>query len=343
MVGLLGVAAVIPLGGREIAEAGKSDRMTACGQAILHDVKVRGFLNPRGWRYQDGTSVVTTSSNGQTWLPCRTYAIDPMFVAYANSRSLANAARFPYGSVATDMTRVTIARALTGAAVLSTSEAERLCTWNDDLLFPIPEEPEDRPRQQVLADMGSNTTDSIRWPVRASDGVAGSPKALRDENGGSFTWMLTVTPIGKVTTISGVDYVNVDQPLTYQVSVVLFFNRSLGSVADFTSPERGERPISINFYGGGLSGGDVEITPSLAEELQENNWMMVAYAPTGSSSRPYEWYRVVAADEWETGASVRYATLEGRDWTFTNTSTTAVWFPDAIGVFTATIPSESRD
>lgn len=343
-VGLLGVASVIPLGGREMAEAGKADRMTACAQAILRDVKVRSFLNPRGWRYQDGSNVVVNIS-GQNWLRCRTYAIDPMFIAYANSQGITDADRYPYGSAATEMARVTLARSLTSTVVLSTSEAERLCTWNDDLLFPMSDEPEDRPRAFVLADMGSNTTDFIRWPVRSSDGVVGSPLALLADKESNFTWALTVTPIGAITRISGNDYVNIDQPLAYQVSVVVFFNRNLGAISDIGAAERGERPIStIRFLGGGLGGGDVELTNALTEELKEKSWLMVPYGPPPppGTARPYEWYSVVAADDLDLTAATRYATIDGRDWPF-GYDTNAAWFPDVIGVFTTTIASETRD
>jgi hypothetical protein len=352
-VGLLGVAAIIPAGRLEMADAGKADRSSACAQAILHDVRIRGFLDPRGWRDQGGNPIVKDTSGGAVTainlntsylLQCRTYAIDPTFIAYANSQGITNAERFPYGTAATDMARVTLARALTSNTTLSSAEAERLCTWNDNLFFLIPDEPEDRPRASVLADVGSGATDRIQWPVRSTDGVAGSPQALRDENEGGFTWMLTVTPLGQTTTIAGVDYVSLDESPTYQVSVVVFFRRNMASIS--AASEQGERTIgTVDFGGVGIGGGDVDLTTSLATDdldLQQHNWTMVLYAPSGARSKPYEWYRVVATDEQEAGATTRNVTLQGRDWLFGSYNPNAVWFPEVITVFTANIPSEPR-
>ena len=44
-IGLLAVAAIIPVGRLAIVEAAKSDRAAACGQAVINDVKVRRMIN----------------------------------------------------------------------------------------------------------------------------------------------------------------------------------------------------------------------------------------------------------------------------------------------------------
>lgn len=355
-VGLLGVASVIPLGGREVAEAGKADRMAACGQAVLHDVKVRGFLDPRGWRSQAGVPIVRDTSGGTVTsivlgdsylLPRGTYVIDPQYVAYANSQGISNAHLFPYGTTPPNLGRVTLARSLTSNVVLSFAEAEQLCTWRDDLSFDLPDESDDRPRASVLADMGSNKTDLIRWPVRTSDNVPGTPTALKAHNEGQFSWLLTVTPSGRFTKIGTIEYVQVDHAISYQVSVVVFFNRNLGSVNDPDLAERGERAIgSVDFtaVGTGFGGGDVELTSAPTGELRKNHWLLIPFDRSSSSPTQYAWYRVVAVDEWDSTASTRYVTLSGPDWTFGYSPVNNVaWLPEAIGVFSATIPSETRD
>jgi len=337
-VGLLGVAAVIPLGGRKVAEAGKADRMAACGRAILNDAKVRGVLDPLRWRYRDGSHVVITDSNQNHYLCHWTYVIDPMFIAYNPGDT--KATNFPYGTDPTDMKRVTL-QSLASPYILSFAEAEQLCVWRDDLLFPVPDEPEDRPRALVLADTGSKI-ESIRWPVRTSDNVSGSPTALKLQNEGRFSWILTVTPEGRLTTISGNKCVAVDEKLTWQVSVVVFFNRDLTSIADLSA----ERTIAdVQFLGGGFGGGDVEIASKSTEELKENDWLMVPFVPSSTTPKRFAWYRVVAADEWAPNTSSRYVTLSGADWAFgyNPTNPGAIWLPEAIGVFSATIPSETRD
>ncbi len=56
MIGLLGVAAMIPAGRHEILEGSKIDNATAVGRAAFRDLKIRGYLNPANWRLADGTT-----------------------------------------------------------------------------------------------------------------------------------------------------------------------------------------------------------------------------------------------------------------------------------------------
>lgn len=48
-VGLLGLAALIPVGRFEMAEAGKVDRGSTLGRAAFRDLLVRGYLRPENW------------------------------------------------------------------------------------------------------------------------------------------------------------------------------------------------------------------------------------------------------------------------------------------------------
>lgn len=59
-VGLLGIAALIPLGRFTIVEASKADRSGACGRAAIRDVKVRRLLDRTTW----------VDYNNQYVLPC---------------------------------------------------------------------------------------------------------------------------------------------------------------------------------------------------------------------------------------------------------------------------------
>lgn len=56
MVGMLGVAALLPVGRYTIAETIKADRSATLGRAALGDAKIRGLLDPRRWTYPDVTS-----------------------------------------------------------------------------------------------------------------------------------------------------------------------------------------------------------------------------------------------------------------------------------------------
>ncbi len=54
LVGLVGIAAMIPAGRHEILAGAKADNATAVGRAAFRDLKVRGYLNPRNWLLADG-------------------------------------------------------------------------------------------------------------------------------------------------------------------------------------------------------------------------------------------------------------------------------------------------
>lgn len=338
MVGLLGVAALIPVGRHHIAEGLKADRAAACGQAILHEARIRGWLDPTSWRYADGTPDGSAVVSGSQFprLPRRTYVIDPLFITYASSQpspDYPKIQRVPYDS-ATDLRRVTLARVPLSNGIFSLSESQRLCTWHDDLLFPTPDDTADRPRALVLAE---GTPSSILWPIRPSDNVAAT-NALLNQNQGDFSWLLTVTPL-----VSD-SMVELNNSVSYQLSVVVFQKRDLSSVLAGSPP--GERLIaSINFGGFGYGGGDVELrSPSAGNlEIKENDWIMVPFPDLPSR---YEWYRVVATDDaptWDDPNWKRNVTLAGRDWRFSGVATNAVVFSDVAGVFTATVPSEGKD
>ncbi len=66
-VGVLGVAALIPLGKLAMLEVEKSDRTGACGRAALREVKVRRMLDPSNW--------TNTSFTGNV------FVIDPLGVS----------------------------------------------------------------------------------------------------------------------------------------------------------------------------------------------------------------------------------------------------------------------
>ncbi len=61
-VGLLGMAAMIPLGRLELAEANVADNAATLGRSAFRDLMVRGFLNPENWANPiTGDSVIRTA------------------------------------------------------------------------------------------------------------------------------------------------------------------------------------------------------------------------------------------------------------------------------------------
>ena len=111
-IGLIGLAALLPVGRLAILETAKSDRAGNCGRSGLHAVKACRMLDCRNWT--NNTADSTANQNGGT------FVIDPLGVGYGNPINL------PGGPVA--------AVNLNG---LSGNQAatERLFRWQDDLSF----------------------------------------------------------------------------------------------------------------------------------------------------------------------------------------------------------------
>ena len=69
-VGLLGLAALIPVGNYSALETGKADRAGMCGRAAIRDLKVRRLLEPAFWNdWQQNRNVLATG-----WA----FALDPL-------------------------------------------------------------------------------------------------------------------------------------------------------------------------------------------------------------------------------------------------------------------------
>jgi len=68
-MGLLGVAAVFPVGGWYIQKADVADRGSAIAQSVMSDIVTRGMLNPRAWYVMTPNPRSTTSTAWNTGFP----------------------------------------------------------------------------------------------------------------------------------------------------------------------------------------------------------------------------------------------------------------------------------
>jgi len=181
--------------------------------------------------------------------------------------------------------------------------ARRIFTWWDDLNIPVPDDAAARPRM-VMVDSNGNENAFPALP-----GVsAGTPLAAAVV--GNYTWMATVTPVVDASDFnaSGTPMHYIDEHRTYQVSVVVFYNRDFSLPTAPLNPDiPGERPARAYLYGGGFGGGDAQLViPFQADldldgtdetisseylHLREDEWLMLA----SPGARPtFNWYRVVA-------------------------------------------------
>lgn len=383
MVGLLGVAALIPAARFHMAESIKADRAAACGRTVLQEVKIRGWLNPRMWRCPDGTATGAAVVVNGNLLPARVYAIDPLFIAYNNGSAIT--AAFPYLSAPAEgnrlyggweMMRVTFSMPTTNT-IMPLPVAERLCRWHDDLLFVSSSDPDDRPRQMEAVDLfpGVANDDLVRipWPIRGTDGVTldadDPPQPLFAESQGDYSWLLTVTPIGDVLMLdpdgdgTNMPYIDITRPISYSVSVVIFHRRELRcptsrSDAGGTPAER--MITQVSFPGGGLSGGDAILRddedssgvhhPVGYLDVKEKDWLMVPYLahtdPTSDQRpSPFEWYRVVltSGEAFDAGSKRWHRYVTLEGRDWPFDYNNAALFSNIISVFTATYSPESNN
>jgi len=336
-MGLLGVAAVIPLAGHEMLQAFKADRSSACAQAALRDIRVRGILNPgdlRGYNFGTGdwrrigednepspSAIYFEARRGYEF--GESYAIDPLYIAenWVGVSGGASFGDFPYnprslgtpngpGANRLDNRWTRMQRVYWTGVGTSKLLASAAFHWHDDKLFPLPDDETQRPDQLLRRD--------------------GSGNALQSEFKGDYSWLVTVTPspehIDFTKDMGGpfVPYSFTENSPLYTVSVVVFYKRDMSAPAGFGGDEPpAERQVRLEFLGTGLGGGDVRLhvlgepanpgtwDPAHCLDVKQNEWLLVSggyprscYYPM-TMSPPYspwnvgvhKWYRVVAAGE----------------------------------------------
>jgi prepilin-type N-terminal cleavage/methylation domain-containing protein len=322
-IGLLGVAAMIPVGRFEIVEAAKADRSAVVGRAAMRDVMVRRMAEPMQWTCDTTPSYVSMwfSASG-AYTPGYEYVlIDPLYCSQVGyGRFPANAT---YG-----MTRVNLRSGpLSGSTAMDVNAAREIFLSHDDVIFELPKEKGERARLQYR----NRSTNLI-------DTAPGSynPATAVPDYEGNYSWMVMVSPSPSEVALS-----NATDRYRATVSVVVFYKRDLS--AD------GEQVAEVAFTGGGLGGGDVQLTATNAahlERLRKNEWVMLC-GQNSSLGNTYQWYRVVAVSNPPNAATTltRNVSLVGPDWSVTNypnASTRATLIGGVVGVYTRTIEL-SRD
>ncbi len=333
-IGLLGVAAMIPLGGITIQETAKADRAGACGRAGLRDVKIRGMLDPWNWVDCNGPAWATSNNT----IEHRPVCIDPLFLSRTSSDSKAH--NFPYNT--SWLRRLSLTpkprTPSSSPAVMNYGLAEQIFRWAEDLTYEDPKGNE-RPRLQYFASNGTLLTPpSLTGAViPASDG--------------NYSWMFTLSPAPSERSS---DFLT---KRLYTLSVVVFHKRTLAAPLAGTVPP--ERQIKALRLSGGFGGGDFALVTSSSNgseylTVKRSDWMMLLGERTvrdsgGSATvRVCDWYRIVSATEnplYDSANSLwgRYVVLAGPDWDATSTSASnanefdAVLVDNVIGVYTATV------
>ncbi len=339
MIGLVGIASLIPVGGALARKGAIADAAAQTGANAAREFTACGMANPQNWRwYNTSTSqfVPVVIVDGITPMPGQSFCLDPVFVsavgpsASTYAAEMAARAQFPlnyaYDSTLLAMPRITLRSNFTPNFVLNANAAQRLFVADDDLIFDMP-------------------SDRTLGPVQNFSFQNSAPaNPLRRNSEGRISWMATIVPkLDRLASNAG----TLTPTYEYTLSVVVFSQRPLdrelidtSSGSLISEDQVSERVVSVQkFYSGSpaFSGGDMRLVsrPSRGTSgeddlaLQNGDWLMFSGVKTtlAGSMQVHKWYRVVhAGDEPQPNGSVwtRDVTVMGPDWDIANIPMTQV-------------------
>lgn len=352
-VGILGLAALIPIGRFEVQEASKLDRASTLGKQAYRELLIRGLLKPYAedpttgaqvcqWVYFDSGSlqfndVINTGVQPYTFnnvLP--PFAIDPAIFAdprnydavWQGDPNLPVPNTFPY-NYNNDVSAV-------GLNTATTPMIARLS------LAPMVIKGTTLTEQQqetshVLVDRVFRGRDDLAFflpddkdarPVQQFNisGTATSDQftqqapaqRLSAATTGDYSWMLTVSPtLGEV--FDGATQTYLPQRMrSYVVSVVVFYKRPIVLLGPDANEAPAERTVAVTFGGSGVGGGSVHLESDKSiylRDLKPNQWILLTSKMAGSGTTPTvaKWYRIVSVDD-GSEPNHRDVTLDGPDW-----------------------------
>lgn len=303
LVGLMGVAVLIPAGQVELLQAAKYDHAATVGRAAFRDLKARGFLNPANWSSANASSLnipgtpywspATGTINTAAALPNKpTAMIDPLGLLSAAATSPPTTFPANAGGTTLRMERIT---PNFGNASMANTQANQIADLvfrsSDDLVTQPNTNRNLPPTQQMMG--GTNRRSSL----------------------GNYSWLATICSDPTVALPTGVAPDN-----KVIVSVVVFYKRKL------IDPLTAETSATLTFRGSGIGGGEATVA-NPTKALVPGQWILVGGTlPLGNVFR---WYRVVNADVIDTSSSAQAISLAGPDWNTSATATTA-WMQDNI-------------
>ena len=334
LFGLMGVAAIIPVGNHYVVQGEKFDRGNTLALNAFEELQARGILNPEAWidpynnRFIDPNGafrIPTTTIGGSGFGPGHAFVIDPLSIGSVLSPSPPPAdldvwPRFDEtgapDNTANDwamspgtlrrlsgqrwpVRRLTLPIPVPGSPGISrqmtSPVAETIFRLRDDLQVELPER-DDFPG-------------TLRWTV------GGGHRVTRQYQG-NFSWLATVVPL----TLAGRDALQPaarsDHP--YEVSVVVFYKR-----VDTPQAET-ERLIEAEMLPGGelimLGNSQLEVDAKF-ENVKSGDWVAVMGVNQSTGAFLLKWYRLLALEEeayidstYSTTQSIRRAMVLGPDW-----------------------------
>ncbi len=379
-VGLLGVAAVFPVGSYYTRKGDISDRGAAIAEAAFSDFIATNKHNPDNWmmwyddartggNYFDTNQVATGVANNnfgpvggaiRPWLAAQAGGVT--INAAQNFNSLFGSAyivdpqgmaeKFAVNSPGNGWSMAMLSNAPFGAT--TDWPIRRVCTTSV-MVAGTPNSLAAR-EQFTSADdlsLGDVAADS---PARfqfegldsSGDGIVDVP--LRRQQKGDFSWFVSIVPSGA----EALQAIATDpSAFNYDVSVVVFYKRGI------TALDTEEKLVTASVVTSGTGGGELLLNPGNVtvdqdyyKELKNGLWVMVTGPhPNSTSTRPMlfsQWYRVLAVNDRQeapiTNANTqRLVGLRGPDWPWKSGTTVSVGlFPGAVAVHTKTIRLDNR-
>ncbi|MHB8951661.1 MAG: type IV pilus modification PilV family protein [Pirellulaceae bacterium] len=316
MIGLVGIAALLPVAGSQANKGAIADSAARRGVDAVREFHVRSMANPNTWRWFDQSiSMFRPVAPGEL-ADGLSFCIDPRFVAQGAANSdHAERNAFPYIDAGTvlSMPRITLSPSpwAAGNLVMGRLQADQIFTSDDELVFELP-------------------SDRTLGPLQSFSLAPTAPFApLRRSINGYTSWMATVVPrldrMGNLT----------DE---YTLSIVVFSRRVIDAPVNNVNAVNvaSERVVHVAIISGqpaffsgqpAVGGGDLELVTRRNNEedlrLRTGDWVMLS----GTKLRPglptpiqvHKWYRVANAGEeavFDAGNNnwVRDVTLIGPDW-----------------------------
>ena len=324
-VGLLGVAALIPLAMHQAERGLSTDRAAAAARRAYREFEVRGMANPRLWAtYQDLPPLLTDTvmvAGNPTVVPL-SLCLDPIGLT---SPTLARN-KFPAISEAIPTPP--------GMPKSPTMERIKLALW-PSAVIPAAKDQEVLYRElfSALDDLDFERPTNARLPSEQQF-VPNQTNPAKRLAGGRFSWMATLVPRPQL----GAEMAT--------LSIVVMERRNNPKPDD-------ERVFDMNlgqdFFSGGIAGGDVRLrwpaasglNPTLVrerlEELRSGQWIMLSQFLAGTLQS--RWYRVQSVGDIDMSTKSIELTLHGPDWN-PNEVTQATWIKGVVAVFEKTIRLE---
>lgn len=307
-VGLLGVAALLPVGGSEVAAGVQADRAAAIGAAAMREIRVRNILQPV---QLDRT--FTPPRPVLMWLGNIPSIWDPSVIPYILMDPLgvaaAGASTFPASpaSGTPTMPRFTLGAAPNAvlgpvtlpdgtkiwlSSPLSAAGAREIFVSKDDVLFDIPSDRRQRARlmyrQRSTGALSSNPS---------SYDPTNNPPNCRAEFEGNYSWMVMLGPPLRINIASSRGHI--------WCTVIVFHKRN----TDLTQSE-----IVVPVTSAAMTevGGEIVVTlsdPKHAALLERDRWILLCATVSGAGV--FQWHRIVAAARPNPTSNQWYVTVVG--------------------------------